>query len=204
MVVSPETLEKRSSNKYNNAVIFERNLHWILHRKSILKLKLGLNPNEQCQCGVIDLPTLETWERRMDYYCLGVCQGHLRVCLLLRDRVIVWEMEEYDAGDQWCIEYEIYLDDMELVRNSYRFDRLYGSSVTEVLAFDTNHEEVLYLRYQNQIVVCNMQQATVEVIGVCLSDRRLIIRGLTTFSLVHPCWPSPIPPLIQYSSASAH
>ncbi|KAL9240592.1 hypothetical protein vseg_014793 [Gypsophila vaccaria] len=174
-----------------NAVTFGRKLHWIINERSILTFDPFSSDN---QSRLIDQPSPEEDGQSIESECIGVCKERLLVSKVVRvdgkHRVIIWDLKDYNNGE-WCLLHNVCLNEIRdhLFDNQLRFGELVC-----LLAFDPHEKAVLYLRYKNQILKCNAQERTLEVISNCnkswtwhLTNERDV-----AFSLSHPCWPSPV------------
>ncbi|XP_074281587.1 putative F-box/kelch-repeat protein At1g15680 [Silene latifolia] len=184
--------------KYStNSVTFRKKLHWIINKKSILTFDpFGCNN----QRGFIDLPPLHEEGQSNETECLGICEENLQVSQLVRvngeHRVIIWDLKDYNANE-WCLKYNVRFSEMEFVSaNRIDTQSRYGD-IACLLAFHPHEKAVLYLRYNNRILICNVQAQTLEVINQCSRswNWHLNTEFDTIFTLVHPCWPSPLQPL---------
>ncbi|KAK9724910.1 hypothetical protein RND81_05G107700 [Saponaria officinalis] len=170
-----------------NAVTFRRKLHWIINDESILAFDpFGTDNNFR----LIDQPELEEEGQSTETECIGVCNDRLLVSKVVRvdgkHKVIIWDLKDYNKGE-WCLMHEVRF-------NEIRDHQLGFGDVACLLAFDPREKTVLYMRYKDQILKCNVQERILEVISKCSKSWtwHLTNERDTAFSLVHPCWPSPV------------
>ena len=190
-------------------------LHW-LHRNKKDKMIKGVvfdpfneNP-EQC-FGYID-PPIEFLRDGDDHFSFGVFQGRLRIFqsafhafefsneLAELDCFCVWELEDYSNAGTWCMKHKVYFKDMDseppdLIRRV----RKYFWKV-QFLAFHPKDGEIVFLRFSNYIVLCNMRTMVLKIIdrgkGLDGNDcHSIFVRANSVFLLGQPSWPTPIPPL---------
>ncbi|XP_056694024.1 F-box protein At1g49990-like [Spinacia oleracea] len=173
-----------------SAVTVNNALHWIINGNNgetviVLDPFTGING----ECRLIDPPLELKFE--MAHVCLGTCREKLRMSTIKGvhpNRMLkVWELQDYENG-KWLLQNRICLKEMVFVTD-YQFDML-EFSTNLVLSFHPKDGDVVYLRCHNHIMKCNMRKGTLEVVTKCLGDPTFVIRTLTVFPLVHPCWPS--------------
>lgn len=174
-----------------NAITFRNTFHWLVNSTNVVVF----DPFDLMRgsCRVIDLPE----ELNSDMgVCLGSCQDYLAVCQVtggcLNGVLVVWKLRDYVTG-YWDLECNISFTEMTFVEDlclcNFRF------SAVEVLAFHPSEYGILYLRFDNQIVICNVERRTLEMVSECLLDSSLSLGTSGVFPLMHPCWPSSIPSL---------
>ncbi|XP_056694023.1 F-box protein At5g49610-like [Spinacia oleracea] len=173
------------------SITFKNKFHWLVNSSNVVVV----DPFEITSgfCQVIGLPA----DLNPDIgICLGSCHDNLRVCQISRGwsncELIVWKLLDYVTGN-WDLECKISLKEMAFFEN-VRLHK-FGFSTMEVLAFHPADFGVLYLRFDNQIVLCNVRRKTLEVVSECLQDSSFSVGTCGVFLLMHPCWPSMIPSL---------
>ena len=84
---------------------------WSLNERLV-----GFDPYTSKCCRVFD-KLVELEPSRVER--LGVCHGALRICQLLgypynfaHPKLRVWELKDYDKGGKWCLEHEVYFNQM--------------------------------------------------------------------------------------------
>jgi hypothetical protein len=140
---------------------------------------------------------------RDDYFSLeslGVFQGRLRIFQSLFQEVSyfqVWELEDYGNAGTWCMKHKVYFKDMVSEHPNLRETSWFG----HFLAFHPKDGEIVYLRFFNYVVLCNMRtmelvlkiEGQVRLVG---NDCRFIpVPDKSVFLLGQPSWPTPVPPL---------
>lgn len=175
-----------------SAVTLNNALHWIINGnngETIVVFDPFRSINDQCW--LIDPPLELKFE--MAHVCLGICRERLRVSTIKGvhpNRMLkVWELQDYGKAN-WTLKYRICLKEMVFVSDC-EFDML-EFSTNLVLSFHPNDEDVVYLRCHNHIMKCHVRKGTLEVVSKCLGDPTFVIRTLTVFPLLHPCWPSSV------------
>ncbi|XP_024155859.1 uncharacterized protein LOC112163839 [Rosa chinensis] len=120
--------------------------------------------------------------------CLRLCQ----LCQLYRKQCIlhVWELKEVQeeqlvnqGNSKWCLTYKVSLE--QIVWQDPKIDLNWMSS--KLLALDPNNDDVLYLKLDGQIVICNIRTSELKI------TKLLVINGV--FPFVFPSWPTPVPKL---------
>ncbi|CAO2838511.1 unnamed protein product [Amaranthus hypochondriacus] len=167
------------------SITFENKFHWLVNSTNVVVL----DPSELSagSCYVIDLPNGLNPNIGI---CLGTCRDYLTVCQLTRghtDCVLgIWKLVNYGVG-KWEMECGISLK--EMVLNELRFSSM------EVLAFHPSNLRILYLRFDNRIVMCDIERRIVQVISELLPDSNISVGTCSVFPLKHPCCPTQIPSL---------
>ncbi|XP_021761336.1 F-box protein At5g49610-like [Chenopodium quinoa] len=171
------------------SITVNNKFHWLVNSSNIVVV----DPFELAEgsCRVIELPA----ELNLDIgICLGFCQDYLRVCQISRGwsncLLVVWKLLDYVTGN-WDLEYETSLKEMAFFENVSLHK--FGFSTMEALAFHPVDFGILYLRFNNQIVMCDVGRKTLEVVSECLQDSSFSVGTCGVFLLMHPCWPSLIP-----------
>ncbi|KAL2921661.1 hypothetical protein RDABS01_013152 [Bienertia sinuspersici] len=175
-----------------DSVVFKNKFHWLVNSKNIVVFDPSSEFNKG-ECQILDLPT----ELNSDIgVCLGYCQDYLKVCQITRGCLdcvlVVWKLQDYVTGN-WDLEGKISLHVMVFVENVQLFE--FRFSAMEVLAFHPSDVGILYMRFDNQIVICNVGRRTLKVVGEYLQDSSFSVGTCGVFLLMHPCWPSRIPSL---------
>lgn len=133
--------------------------------------------------------------------CLGVCRGSLRICEMPSNEhsfFRIWELRDFvkegKKGGTWCLEHEVYFDQMTL-KKSTCLAQYFGEGfrVEAVLAFHPNDGDILYLLIKTEFVVlCNMREKTLQVIYDVPVPRN-VDNDFKVLTSVLPWWPTLIP-----------
>ncbi|XP_062014068.1 uncharacterized protein LOC133730506 [Rosa rugosa] len=124
--------------------------------------------------------------------CLRPCQLYRKQCILR-----VWELKEVQeeqlvnqGNSKWCLTYKVSLE--QIVWQDQKIDLHCKGS--KLLALDPNNDDVLYLKLDGQIVICNIRTSELKI-------AKLLIINYSpwpyngVFPFVFPSWPTPVPKL---------
>ncbi|XP_062021207.1 uncharacterized protein LOC133737719 [Rosa rugosa] len=125
--------------------------------------------------------------------CFGVCGGYLRMCYYQEadDTLYVWDWKE----EQDCDQNEAGSSELCWKQTGVYSLGLRMASVGELLAFDPNNDDLLYLDVDEEICLCNIRTGNLsELVG----KSHVNVNG-DFFPLVLPWWPTPVPRLLKPS-----
>nr|POE57366.1 hypothetical protein CFP56_47992 [Quercus suber] len=171
---------------------------WSLNERLV-----GFDPYTSKCCRVFDKP-IELEPSRVER--LVVCHGALRICQLLgypynfaNPKLRVWELKDYDKGGKWCLEHEVYFNQMVSKKSPWLTKYLTNRILyVVVLAYHPYDRDIVYVKIQNKVVSFNMKRKILEV--VCdIPLTHLFYNGCNVFNFVLPCWPTPIPSSPSYN-----
>lgn len=190
-VKAPKPLRNRGGVLINVEVVAcNGRLHW-LDGYSSVRCIVAFDPfddiTEPKQCLYIDPP-----EEGMEYVCLGVCEGRLRLSNFVSEgggyqSLRVWELAEGDDNPHsWCLKHEVCFEARR--RPAY------------VLAFDPNDGDVVFIFYDDYIFRHELRLKEKKKVGefsVQGVDIRNPVYDMSVFPLVHPFWPTRVPSLVS-------
>ncbi|KAM5581066.1 hypothetical protein ABKV19_010335 [Rosa sericea] len=210
-VFSSETGEWResvvSSPRDLSSYIFDRNIsvanngmiYWSTHDGDLIGLGPFVNntystSSDHYQCRLIEFDSIV--KENFTFEFLGVYQGFLRMC-------------DYDFDNRWLLVLELTEEEHEQLvvngpgkcglehvkRYSLPPKMISGDpdGHVELLTFDPNNGDILYLRINGEIVKCNIRTGKwSKMVGTNM------LTDLYFFQLVLPWWPTPVPRLPDY------
>jgi F-box interacting protein len=178
-------------------------LHWVdaERENNMIKGFVVFDPfNDAERCRYINPPSELSLLNSVSF---GVFQGRLQLFQLSsNDNFSVWELEDYGNAGTWCMKHKVYLKDM-VSENSLLVElanEMYSN--VDLLAFHPNDVEVVFLQFRNYVVLCNMRTRVLKMAGYLRNKEKSLVNNHTlpvsaksSFLLVQPQWPTPVPPL---------
>ncbi|PRQ41726.1 putative F-box domain-containing protein [Rosa chinensis] len=140
---------------------------------------------------------------------LGVCQGRLRMYpFSIMETVSIWELKENSGNLEWCLIFDR-IPMLDMVSKDPKITKE-KSGKLDVLGFHPSNEDVVYLKFPEHIIMCNLRKKTLEKSPVdphtniqfdfsCNIDEETFSFGRRTniHPYVLPWWPTPVPRINQ-------
>ncbi|KAK0576726.1 hypothetical protein LWI29_022412 [Acer saccharum] len=194
-------------HRSDHMVPYKGILHWIDEDGEAIVAYDPLNDPKRCR--IIDSP-LYNGRDYVTVERLGVSGGRLRVLQFvnlfpfrqcLGSKLCVWEMEDYYSGkwgspeDQVCLNEVVVPEEEE---ESCLAELMKGfQHRVSLLGLHPYDTDVVYLGLSGLVVICNVSTQTLR--ELCKADQLGMFghgsRIGSVIPLVHPWWPTPVPPL---------
>ncbi|KAL4606100.1 hypothetical protein ACB092_09G078600 [Castanea dentata] len=194
-------------------------LHWVdTEVNGMIKGFVVFDPfNDAKRCHYIDLPIRFSPQDEFsfvvpDNFSFGVFQGRLRILHNPRAQFnhtssfYVWELEDYNNAGTWCKKHEVCYKNMvfEHPNNLYRIVGLaenFRYSMVEFLAFHPDDGEIVFFKFRNYKVMCNINMRTRKLTMERKLNSSRWGRLSSALLLPQPLWPTPVPPLpLQFNA----
>ncbi|XP_062002098.1 uncharacterized protein LOC133719920 [Rosa rugosa] len=116
--------------------------------------------------------------------------------------ISIWELNEKSGKSEWCLIFDK-VSLLDMVSKDPKITKE-KSRKLDVLGFLPSNEDIIYLKFPEQIVMCNLRENTLEKSPVdppinirfgfsCYVSQFAVDRSTTIYPYVLPWWPTPVP-----------